>query len=92
MIGVSGSGKTFFASEIVEYLKSKDHVGDTLYAEVRNNANLRDVLAGIAFSLRNLDIKIPFNITVQSNLFIAEGAGCLPKMLWGPILAVLSLF
>lgn len=67
VIGVSGSGKTLIAREIVDYIKFANNDVETLYVEVNNTADFRDVLAGIAFSLRNFEITKPFSIVIQPN-------------------------
>lgn len=62
--GVSGSGKTKLASSILEYVRSSG-CDDALYAEVRAQGSLRDVLAGVAFHLRRRGYQGPFRLIVS---------------------------
>lgn len=65
-IGISGSGKTTLATEIAERSLITSPNRLVYYVEVRPNISLRDVLAGVAFHLRRLDIHEPFSIAIRS--------------------------
>jgi hypothetical protein len=66
VVGISGSGKTMLAAEVVERSRSTDPARQVYYAEVRADVGLRDVLAGVAFHLRRIGIREPFAISVES--------------------------
>lgn len=68
VVGISGSGKTRLAAEIVErsQLIHPDRI--SLYAEVRADVSLRDCLAGAAFCLRRWGEQHPFAVAVQNGL------------------------
>ena len=56
VVGPSGAGKTLLASEAFEFLE-REHPGNVvLYAEVRADTSMQDVLKGVAFSLRRRGI------------------------------------
>jgi hypothetical protein len=65
MVGISGSGKTRLAAEVLErsQLTHPDRIA--VYAEVRAGVSLRDCLVGTAFHLRRLGIPEPFAVAVQ---------------------------
>jgi hypothetical protein len=65
VVGISGSGKTRLAAEILErsQLVHPDRI--VLYAEVRANVSLRDCLVGTAFHLRRQGVREPFAVAVQ---------------------------
>jgi hypothetical protein len=55
-IGISGSGKTSLAAEVVEHSRRIDPDRRVYYAAVRRETALRDVLVGVGFQLRGLGI------------------------------------
>lgn len=65
VVGISGSGKTRLAAEVLErsLLIHPDRVA--LYAEVRAGVSLRDCLVGAAFHLRRWGVPNPFAMAVQ---------------------------
>ncbi|WP_413207366.1 hypothetical protein [Rhodospirillum sp. A1_3_36] len=65
-VGVSGAGKTMLAAEVVERSRFVDPDRVVLYAEVRPETTLRDVLVGAAFHLRRFGIGRPFAVGVES--------------------------
>ena len=67
-VGISGSGKTMLAAEVVEQLQIVDPGRRAYYAEVRPDTGLREVLVGVAFHLRRIGISEPFAISVQADL------------------------
>jgi hypothetical protein len=94
VIGVSGSGKTLIARELMEYLNQEDNGAEMLYAEVKNNADFRDVLAGLTYSLRNFEITQPFAFAVHQNLSDARTIGDIARSLNSveqPIILLLDL-
>ena len=64
-VGISGSGKTMLAAEVIEHSRHVDLARRVYYAEVRGEVSLRDVLVGVAFYLRRLGITEPFVVSVQ---------------------------
>ncbi|MDO6643237.1 hypothetical protein [Acinetobacter guillouiae] len=66
--GVSGSGKTSLASEILEYIRSNQPDRNVFYANVTENNSLIDVLSGVAFHLRRYGITTPFKIAIDNQL------------------------
>jgi hypothetical protein len=80
MIGISGSGKTMLAAEVIE--KSRDINPDRLvyYAQVREGVSLRDVLVGVAFHLRRFNIKEPFSVSVEGGPTEEEILGRLARV------------
>ncbi len=68
VVGVSGSGKTMLAAEVITHLHIYDPDCLTYYAEVRPTVRFRDVLAGVAFHLRRTGISEPFAVSVQPSL------------------------
>lgn len=67
-VGVSGSGKTMLAAEVITHLHIYDPDCLTYYAEVRPTVRFRDVLAGVAFHLRRTGISEPFAVSIQPSL------------------------
>lgn len=65
-IGISGSGKTMLAAEIAAHSKVSAPHRHVLYAEVRPDVALRDVLVGASFLLRRLGISEPFAASTQA--------------------------
>ncbi|MBV5650879.1 HEAT repeat domain-containing protein [Pseudomonas aeruginosa] len=65
VVGISGSGKTRLAAEVLErsLLTHPDRVA--LYAEVRTGVSLRDCLVGAAFHLRRWGVSKPFAVAIQ---------------------------
>lgn len=64
-VGISGSGKTMLAAEVVERSLHIDPGRRVYYAEVRGEVLIRDVLVGVAFHLRRLGITQPFVVSVE---------------------------
>jgi len=64
-IGVSGAGKTMLAAEICKSSCDLDPNRHVVYAEVRTNTDLRDVLSGFAFHLRRLGFLGLFKIAID---------------------------
>lgn len=64
-VGISGSGKTMLAAEVVEHSRVVDPGRLVYYAQVRAPVSLRDVLVGVAFHLRRLGIVEPFAVSVE---------------------------
>jgi hypothetical protein len=67
VVGISGSGKTALAGEVVEQSRICDPDRQVYYAEARPDARLRDVLVGVAFHLRRIGIQEPFRISIDSD-------------------------
>jgi hypothetical protein len=65
VLGISGSGKTMLAAEVVGYSRHIDPDRRVYYAAVRGEISLRDVLVGVAFDLRRVGIPEPFAVSVQ---------------------------
>lgn len=65
-VGISGSGKTLLAAEVVKESQSTAPARQVYYAEVRPDVGLRDVMAGVAFHLRRIGIFEPFAISVEN--------------------------
>lgn len=65
-VGVSGAGKTMLAAEVCELSRVIDPDRLVIYAEVRPDTALRDVLVGAAFHLRRFGIDRPFATSVES--------------------------
>ena len=65
-VGISGSGKTMLAAEVIKLLHVTDPDRLAYYAEVRPAVRLREVLAGVAFCLRRVGISEPFAVSVQA--------------------------
>ncbi|WP_287881878.1 HEAT repeat domain-containing protein [Aquitalea sp.] len=68
VVGISGSGKTRLAAEILERSRLIHPNRVALYAEVRANISLRDCLVGVAFHLRRKSVPEPFAVAVQPGL------------------------
>ena len=66
VVGISGSGKTLLAAEVMEQSRISDPDRKVYYAEARPDVRLRDVLAGVAFHLRRIGISEPFKISIDS--------------------------
>ncbi|MDQ0084490.1 RecA/RadA recombinase [Variovorax boronicumulans] len=68
VIGISGSGKTSLAAEVI--IQARQLAGDreVFYAEVRQHVSLRDVLAGVAFHLRRKGFQAPFRVATDATL------------------------
>ena len=67
VVGISGSGKTRLAAEVLERSRLIHPNRIVLYAEVREGVSLRDCLVGVAFHLRRLGISEPFGVAIQPN-------------------------
>jgi len=69
IIGISGSGKTILASEILERIESKRTLIKPIYMAVRSDRDFRDVVSGIAFNLRSygIDDLLPLAIDYESS-------------------------
>ena len=65
-VGVSGAGKTMLAAEVCDRSRLIDPDRLVIYAEVRPDTALRDVLVGAAFHLRRFGINRPFATGVES--------------------------
>jgi len=67
--GISGSGKTTLASEILEYIESKNISMQPIYLAVRADKDFRDVISGIAFNLRSygIDDLLPIAVNYKSS-------------------------
>lgn len=65
-VGVSGAGKTMLAAEVCERSRFLEPDRLVIYAEVRPDTALRDVLVGAAFHLRRFGIDRPFATGVES--------------------------
>jgi hypothetical protein len=65
VVGISGSGKTRLAAEVLERSRLIHPNCIVLYAEVRVGVSLRDCLVGTAFHLRRLGISEPFGVAIQ---------------------------
>jgi hypothetical protein len=65
IVGISGSGKTRLAAEILQRSRLIHPNRIVLYAEVRIGVSLRDCLVGAAFHLRRLGISKPFGVAIQ---------------------------
>ncbi len=68
VVGISGSGKTRLAAEILELSRLANLDRVFLYAEVRAGISLRDCLVGTAFYLRRKGIREPFSVAIQPSL------------------------
>jgi len=66
IIGISGSGKTMLASEVIEHFQDMASGRKVYYAEIRDDVSLRDVLTGISFHLRRSGISKPFTIAINN--------------------------
>jgi hypothetical protein len=64
-IGVCGAGKTMLAAEVCERSCTVEPDRVVLYAEVRPETGLRDVLVGVAFHLRRLGFDEVFPAAVE---------------------------
>ena len=64
--GISGSGKTSLATELVEQIRVTDPELLVCYVEVRPDVSLRDVLVGVAFQLRRYGHGRAFALAVES--------------------------
>lgn len=67
VVGISGSGKTTLAAEVVEQSRIANPDRMVYYAEVRPDVRLRDVMVGVAFHLRRINIPEPFVISIDSS-------------------------
>jgi len=67
VIGVTGSGKTLFAREVIEYVKSMDNNAETLYIGLRDSSDLRDMLLAIIINLKKLNCTEQGEIVSQLN-------------------------
>lgn len=65
-VGVSGAGKTMLAAEVCKRSRFIDPDRLVIYAEVRPDTTLRDVLIGAAFHLRRFGIDRPFAVGVEN--------------------------
>lgn len=65
VVGISGSGKTRLAAEVIERHSVLHPNQLALYAEVRHDNSLRDCVAGAAFHLRRRGIAGPFAVAIQ---------------------------
>ncbi|MDF2435493.1 MAG: hypothetical protein JWP44_5124 [Mucilaginibacter sp.] len=65
VVGISGSGKTRLAAEVLERSRLIHPDRVALYAEVRAGVSLRDCLVGTAFYLRRRGVPKPFAVGVQ---------------------------
>jgi hypothetical protein len=65
VVGISGSGKTRLAAEILERTRLIHPLRAVLYAEVRSDTSLRDCLVGAAFHLRRRGLSEPFAVAIQ---------------------------
>jgi len=65
VVGISGSGKTRLAAEVLERSRLVNSDRVALYAEVRTGVSLRDCLVGAAFHLRRRGISKPFAVAIQ---------------------------
>jgi len=63
--GISGSGKTTFAGELIDYIKNQKTDTKLFYVEVHSDKSFKDVLAGIAFHLRKIGINELWPITIN---------------------------
>jgi HEAT repeats len=66
VLGISGSGKTSLAAEVMENSRSFDPDRIVYYAEVRPETRIRDVLAGVGFHLRRIGIDDPFLVSIET--------------------------
>lgn len=66
VVGISGSGKTRLAAEVLERSRLIHPHRAVAYAEVRASVSLRDCLAGTAFHLRRIGERNPFVVAIQS--------------------------
>ncbi|MGU9850281.1 ATP-binding protein [Pseudomonas koreensis] len=66
VIGVSGSGKTYLATETYHLARKREPGSEIYYVEVRQDTSLRSVLAGISFHLRRIGIRKPFTIVTRA--------------------------
>lgn len=78
-IGVSGSGKTLLASEVLELSLETEPGRIVLYAEARQDMGLRDVLVGAAFHLRRLGKRHPFPAGVDGRVSADEAIETLAR-------------
>ncbi len=65
VVGISGSGKTRLAAEVIERSRLVHPNRIVLYAEVRADVSLRDCLVGTAFHLRRVGLSEPFAVAVE---------------------------
>lgn len=65
VVGISGSGKTLLATEIINRSRQLHPDRLALYAEVRGGTSLRDCLVGAAFHLRRHGVPRPFAVAIQ---------------------------
>ncbi|MGB4074155.1 hypothetical protein [Pseudomonas sp.] len=65
VVGISGSGKTRLAAEVLERSRLIHPDRVALYAEVRTGVSLRDCLVGTAFHLRRWGVSKPFAVAIQ---------------------------
>lgn len=79
VVGISGSGKTQLAAEILERSRLVNSDRIALYAEVRTGVSLRDCLVGAAFHLRRRGISKPFAVAIQPDQTDESVLGALAK-------------
>lgn len=89
--GVSGSGKTSLASEVLEYIRSNQPDRNVFYANVTENNSLIDVLSGLAFHLRRYGINTPFKIAIDNKLSTENALQELAKSLSSCSLKIMLL-
>lgn len=89
--GVSGSGKTSLASEVLEYIRSNQPDRNVFYANVTENNSLIDVLSGLAFHLRRYGINTPFKIAIDNQLSTENALQELAKSLSSCSLKIMLL-
>lgn len=65
VVGISGSGKTRLAAEVLEQSRLVNPDRVALYAEVRTGVSLRDCLVGAAFHLRRWGVPKPFVVAIR---------------------------
>jgi Cdc6-like AAA superfamily ATPase len=66
--GISGTGKTSLATEIADLQAMAAPESIVCYAEVRPTTTLRDVLIGVAYTLRRHGFPAPFGVAVLAGL------------------------
>ena len=67
VVGISGSGKTRLAAEVLERSRLIHPNRIAVYAEVRTGVSLRDCMVGTTFHLRRLGVSEPFGVAIQSD-------------------------
>ena len=81
LVGVSGAGKTSVTTEAIERLHATNSRCIAFYLEVRSATPLRDVLAGVAFSLRRYGLVHAFGIAVDGYISSERAADDIVRLM-----------